>query len=589
MRTTDTQTPACKDADSLPLFTPTADKPMGPGDKAVYPMVFDIDDHDRPFPGKDVTPETIDWDKAIEAVQDTISLISNRYELHEGADKVMPNGRKFMMSASNMKAKTWDMIKYKMALKMVDPEYKKYLMIFGGSSVTAGHDGYYNQAYSSIAMRTLQPVMDLIGIELQVHNIAQTANGCIPYDLCYEAMGGLDADLVNWEQSYNCGHDNSAFELTARWAGWSKHRGIVYYSASGAWAPNNCPSETQPARSLEEWTPAVEKLKPWKPTQADLDKEREDFDMYAKAHDSNSRFAPFANEKAYVGLGVIGFNVWEGNPKIEYDGKTNKAAADIGNKCGNMKFMTNEAGVYGSGKGARWHPTRGFHMLRGEFLAYDHLMPMLDAMYMVKKELDNGAKSKTLADTYKAKVDELMPPMGLPKYCGNYHCADKPTCFTNFYPHFPTNMTLTELVVGRNEWRMDGYMPTDSWHGKYGLRDLKPELKAQPKRPSGGDLHLKVNIDNTNYAWICGSQLDSSLYFLEVDGQKRITKSKDGIHEDFEGSPTRTQIDSTKLTDKDTCFHIADLPKGKHIISISLDYAKTGVKPTAINNVIMWP
>jgi len=48
-------------------------------------------------------------------------------------------------------------------------------------------------------------------------------------------------DSFSREQSYNCGHDEGVFELTARWAGWSKEKGVAYFSASGAWAPNECP------------------------------------------------------------------------------------------------------------------------------------------------------------------------------------------------------------------------------------------------------------------------------------------------------------------------------------------------------------
>ena len=40
-------------------------------------------------------------------------------------------------------------------------------------------------------------------------------------------------------QSYNCGHDEAVFEATARTVGMSAHKGIVYYSASGAWAPSS--------------------------------------------------------------------------------------------------------------------------------------------------------------------------------------------------------------------------------------------------------------------------------------------------------------------------------------------------------------
>ena len=43
-------------------------------------------------------------------------------------------------------------------------------------------------------------------------------------------------------QSYNCGHDEAVFEATARTVGMSAHKGIVYYSASGAWAPSSVSS-----------------------------------------------------------------------------------------------------------------------------------------------------------------------------------------------------------------------------------------------------------------------------------------------------------------------------------------------------------
>jgi hypothetical protein len=41
-----------------------------------------------------------------------------------------------------------------------------------------------------------------------------------------------------YAQSYNCGHDDAVFEATARTAGMSANKGIVYYSASGAWSPS---------------------------------------------------------------------------------------------------------------------------------------------------------------------------------------------------------------------------------------------------------------------------------------------------------------------------------------------------------------
>lgn len=90
-------------------------------------------------------------------------------------------------------------MKYKFAYKMTK-QNQQFLMIFGGSSVTAGHDNYYNQSYPAIVDKRMGPILTFLGIKFEVHNIAQGANNCIPYSFCYEAMGGLNPDFVNWEQ-----------------------------------------------------------------------------------------------------------------------------------------------------------------------------------------------------------------------------------------------------------------------------------------------------------------------------------------------------------------------------------------------------
>ena len=493
-----------------------------------------------------------------------------------------------MMSVNNMRAKVWDMIKYKTAKKMTDPNWKIYRMIFGGSSVTAGHDSYYAQAYPNIVYESLGPMLASVGIELQVHNIAQTANGCIPYDLCYEAMGGADADLINWEQSYNCGHDDGAFELTARWAGWSKQRGLVYFSASGAWAPSNCPaSEDKPPYSDHDWTPKDAGIKEWNPSEKDLENWKTDLNKHAEAHDSHSRFTgSWGKDKAYAGVGQMSFNVWEGNPLVEYDGKKSQMGFSIASPCGNMHFMTKEASEYGSGKGARWHPTRGFHLLRGEFIAWLHGLAMLDAIYMVKKELAAGATVATLHETYKAKVNELMPPMGGPKRCQKYHCEEKPQCFTNYYPHFPKDHTLTELVVGKNAWSYQGSIPTAGWHGKYGFRDLKPYFKVDKSKPDGGGLHLKVTIGKEDYAWICGSKLENSDFYLHENGQDSLPK-KEGGHQPYTPPKDRKKLTNQASEGVLDCRHLSKLPKGKHIISVEFKYNSTDA--SQVYTVIQWP
>lgn len=78
-------------------------------------------------------------------------------------------------------------------------------MLFGGSSVTAGHDNYFEQSYPLVFQRRVASVFEALAVELVVRNIAQGSNNCLPYNLCLNSMGGDDVDWIGWEQSYNCG------------------------------------------------------------------------------------------------------------------------------------------------------------------------------------------------------------------------------------------------------------------------------------------------------------------------------------------------------------------------------------------------
>ena len=114
----------------------------------------------------DTKNEKIDLITAISLAQDVLNLIRHRYEL----DGV---GSMFALTANNVSPHTWDLMKYKYAKKIITRE--RFLMIFGGSSVTAGHDNYYNQSYPSVVRRRMAPILEAAGVKLLVHNIAQGA------------------------------------------------------------------------------------------------------------------------------------------------------------------------------------------------------------------------------------------------------------------------------------------------------------------------------------------------------------------------------------------------------------------------------
>jgi hypothetical protein len=106
----------------------------------------------------------IDFKEAIILAQDVLNLIRHRYEL----DGI---GSQLFLSSNNIDKHTWDVIKYKLAKKILGQE--QFLMTFGGSSVTAGHDNYYNQSYPAVVDRRLTPILKALGVDLIVRNIAQ--------------------------------------------------------------------------------------------------------------------------------------------------------------------------------------------------------------------------------------------------------------------------------------------------------------------------------------------------------------------------------------------------------------------------------
>lgn len=257
-------------------------------------------------------PATIDFKEAKGLAQDVLSLIRNRYEL----DGI---GAMFFLTANNMGAHVWDIIKYKFAKKIVQKD-QQFLMTFGGSSVTASHDNRYNQSYPAVVNRRLGPILKALGVKLLVNNIAQGANNCIPYTLCYESMGGLNPDFVGWEQSYNCGHDDGVFETMARLTGATSDRALVYYSSSGAFTSSKCPpSNSTPAYSSEElWDPKKAGLPLWRPSQIDLEAEKTQLNTFNTARSSVARYMEWSkSDPSYASkIGAHGFNVWEGDPNI---------------------------------------------------------------------------------------------------------------------------------------------------------------------------------------------------------------------------------------------------------------------------------
>lgn len=94
-----------------------------------------------------------------------------------------------MLIQQNILASDWDLIKLRFAEKILAETGgpgARYLMIFGGSSVTAGHDNGINVSYPLIVQKRMQAALAAAGVDLQVHNIAQGKDHSLlpPAPLC---------------------------------------------------------------------------------------------------------------------------------------------------------------------------------------------------------------------------------------------------------------------------------------------------------------------------------------------------------------------------------------------------------------------
>jgi len=587
------------------------DGPSLPG-RAAYPppMVKFESDPAKPL---SVNAKTINWDSVISDVQSVLSLIRARYELHAGGV-----GRNLFLTTQNISPRAWDMIRFKLALRMVDEnrEDRRYLMIFGGSSVTAGHDGYFNESYPMIVQRHLTPIFDKLGIEFLARNIAQGANDCWPYTNCYESMGGDDPDWIGWEQSYNCGNEKEVMEALARHANQSKNKAVVHYSASGAFSPSafKCmPSNDTIPYSSWNWKPSLVGIPDWHPTEDDVKIERLAYEHYHKKGSSDSRFTPYRSNPDYDGVGSYGFNVWINNPacvaKLQ-DGTLVKNGCngfDIGKICadkGGMKFMTLEAGKYSATAGHSWHPPRGIHLLRGEFFVWMHSLILLDAIHLVQKELKKISPAE-MATGLKKKLAELHvspknPPLFCGKKAGGFGCDHKPKCFSNYYPHFPSTDvgSLTSIVVGKTGW---SYVGSDfhelSWYTNTGYLDSRPyfhytneDVKNTPITDIYRDLHLKVNIQSPPSLIVCG-ELVGAEFLLDVGGAAHV-KTHDG-HKEYVPPVVSSLIQLEKAIAPKSgggrnCVIVHDLPVGSHVLTLRHTTNTTLAVRSSITHVITW-
>jgi hypothetical protein len=156
------------------------------------------------------------------------------------------------LRSCQMHKSSWEMMKHRFMEAIVNGLEKKseFHISFMGSSVAAGHDSLFEFSYPLVTGDLMRPSFAAVGINLTTTNNAIANNPCMPYDSCVETFSGPSADMVHWEQSFNC-YDAPPCEQFARQASFLPKKPLVVYSGSGTanWDPKEC-DKVSPKQSL---------------------------------------------------------------------------------------------------------------------------------------------------------------------------------------------------------------------------------------------------------------------------------------------------------------------------------------------------
>jgi len=179
---------------------------------------------------------------ALTACDGLLSSLDSRWQTSE-----YPN---FFKSVA-MSHTAWEVMKLKFQAKILgaatgDADSLTFVVGFMGSSVTAGHDSPFNLSFPILTGSLLAPVFAPLGITVKTRNAAMGNNPCVVYDICTRTFAGPDADVVHWEQSFNCfGSDESkrpVFEQFIRQSLSMPRHPIVVFSDSSTpnWDNKDC-------------------------------------------------------------------------------------------------------------------------------------------------------------------------------------------------------------------------------------------------------------------------------------------------------------------------------------------------------------
>ena len=328
------------------------------------------------------------------------------------------------------------------ALLLSSAARQQFIMGFSGSSVTAGHDNYFHEAFPSVLNATLRPIFKSLDIELVVRNHAFGNNPCCPYNDCLETHLGDDLDILAWEQSMNCGRDPRPVETFLRAAARMPKKPSVWFLTSGTPYWDDCSSgKNKTTLVLIEGKGWVEQQQSQQPQPKPGTTELEKTLLQQQQQETSSSIVPHLDSftflqvktrsgsvlnlaSLYGALAPVGQNV----QAIEaYRCQPSPSLYD-----GNFSTKT-------PGGGNKWHPGKVGHELRADSLSW-YLLSVLEAALQ-----QQGPPPPLTPQT---------PPPVNPIVCNPEECDSRPTCLTDYTPQILPS-SLTKSIHDSHNWTLD--------------------------------------------------------------------------------------------------------------------------------------
>lgn len=158
-----------------------------------------------------------DWRAKIQKIKDEFYL---RYGGKEEAVKMLERGIKIAADTEEhaVKHTAERIIRAVMKEAKGDESTKnKFVMSFGGYSVTVGRGNYYHQSYPFIMQKVLKPLFEeYLDLDLVVRNSAIGGIPSFPYGWCLHNFLGDDSDVISWDYGMNEGNGAEALEAYLR-------------------------------------------------------------------------------------------------------------------------------------------------------------------------------------------------------------------------------------------------------------------------------------------------------------------------------------------------------------------------------------